>query len=161
MITVELKPSEVSLALYLSTVRHSVNTGLSVGDKQMGKEDGLKIASDGLIAELAVCKYFNVYPDLSFDPRSGGFDCIINGKKVDVKSTRYGKTNVYLPERKKHNQIDRYIWCWVDFRNVTLVGWFAPNEIFLDENLFQSPRPDEKHYCIDLKKAHQFKEKNG
>ena len=63
---VELKPTECALAAQLAAVRQTVNLGSGVRDKQMGTDDGYKIGVDGLVAELAVCKHFNVMPDLSF-----------------------------------------------------------------------------------------------
>ena len=160
MIYVELTPSEYAMAAMISAVRQSVNHWSRIKDKQMGGDDGLKIVIDGYVAELAFCKHFNIMPDITFDPRSGGWDCLYKGKKVDVKSTKTNKYDVYLPERKKKNDVDRYVWCWVNFRTVYIVGWFSPAEIFVDENLEQSPRPDERHYKINLKQAHKFKDES-
>lgn len=154
---VELKPSEYSLAVQVTSARIYVNQGHGVAEMQMGKDDPFKIFLDGLVAELAVCKHFNVCPDLSFEPRSGGHDCIIKDKRVDVKSTKPGRKYVYLPERKKDNPIDIYIWCYVDFRTVDILGYFQPSDIFVDENLEQSPRPNERHYKIDLETIKAFK----
>lgn len=156
MIQVELKPSEYSMAVYLSSVREHINKISGVSDMQMGKEDGFKIGVDGLVAEFAVCKHFNVWPDLSYEPRSGGFDCIINGRRVDVKSTKKDRWSVFIPQRKRTNNVDRYIWCWVDYRTATILGWFAPGDIFREENLQQSPRPNEKHYAINLHELRKF-----
>jgi hypothetical protein len=153
---VELKPTEYALAAHLAAIRQTVNSGSGVRDKQMGTDDGYKIGVDGLVAELAVCKHFNVMPDLSFEPRGGGHDCIIKNKLVDVKSTKVGKTTVYLPQRKSKNPIDIYIWCYVNFRQVEILGYFRPQEIFTPENLKQSPRVDELHYEIDLLKINKF-----
>lgn len=153
MIKVVLKPSEYAMAAYLSSVRQFANEQCGIQDKQMGANDGLKIAIDGYVAELAVCRHFNVMPDVSFDPRRGGWDCVIQGKKVDIKSTKLNRYDVFIPERKKFNDVDRYIWCWVDFRTVFIIGWFKAEDIFKAENLTQSPRPNEKHYAVDLHNA--------
>lgn len=156
MIRVDLKPSEYSMAVYLSSVREYVNKMSGVNDRQMGRDDGFKIGVDGLVAELAVCKHFNVMPDLSFEPRKGGYDCMINGRRVDVKSTKVDRWDVFIPARKQTNNVDRYIWCWVDFRTAYILGWFAPEDIFDDRNLKPSPRTDEYHYAVNLKLARKF-----
>ena len=158
MIVVELDPTEYALAVQLAAIRQTVNFGSGVKDKQMGQDDGYKIGIDGLVAELAVCKHFNVMPELSFHPRGGGHDCIIGNCKIDVKSTKSGKTIVYLPERKSKNPIDLYIWCYVTFRKVEILGYFKPKDIFVEANLKQSPRPDEKHYEIYLRNLRKFKQ---
>lgn len=155
-IEVTLKQSEYAMAVYLSAMRQMVNERSGVEDKKMGARDGLEISVDGLVAELAFCKYFNVFPDLSFDPRSGGEDCLMDGRLVDVKSTTPGKTRVYLPQRKNQNNVERYVWCWVDFRTTWILGWFAPEDIFVGEKLSQSPRADELHYEIDLTTIRKF-----
>lgn len=156
MIRVDLKPSEYAMAVYLSSVREYVNKMSGVNDRQMGRDDGFKIGVDGLVAELAVCKHFNVMPDLSFEPRKGGYDCMINGRRVDVKSTKVDRWDVFIPARKQANNVDRYIWCWVDFRTAYILGWFAPEDIFDDRKLKPSPRADEYHYEINLKLARKF-----
>ena len=156
MIRVDLKPSEYSMAVYLSSVREYVNKMSGVNDRQMGRDDGFKIGVDGLVAELAVCKHFNVMPDLSFEPRKGGYDCMMNGRRVDVKSTKVDRWDVFIPARKQTNNVDRYIWCWVDFRTAYIFGWFAPEDIFDERNLKPSPRADEYHYAVNLKLARKF-----
>lgn len=151
MSTIILKPSEYATAVYISSVREFVNRDYGVNDRQMGKDDGFLIAVDGFVAEMAVCKHFNICPDLSFEPRSGGHDCVVNGKKVDVKSTKPGKERVYIPEWKKDNGIDRYVYCYVNFRTVEILGWFAPQDIFREDNLEPSPRVGVNHHVLNLK----------
>jgi hypothetical protein len=154
---VELKPSEYAMCCYLSAMRTLVNTQSGVSEKKMGSDDGYKIGVDGLVAEIAFCKHFNIFPDLSFDPRGGGHDCIFHNRRVDIKSTKPGRTTVYLPERKKHNKIDMYVWCYVDFRSVEILGYFFPLDLFKPENLGQSPRPDELHYKVNLQNIRKFR----
>jgi hypothetical protein len=156
MITITLKPSEYATAVHVSSVRDFVNRDFGVNDRQMGRDDGFLIAVDGFVAELAVCKYFNVCPDLSFEPRSGGYDCLINGRRVDVKSTKPGRERVYIPEWKSKNEIERYIYCYVNFRTVDILGWFAPQDIFKKDNLEPSPKDDVNHHVLYLKDLRQF-----
>ena len=151
MQTIVLKPSEYATAVYISSVREFVNRDYGVNDRQMGRDDGFSIVVDGFVAEMAVCKHFNVCPDLSFEPRAGGHDCMIRGKKVDVKSTKPGKERVYIPEWKKDNGIDRYVYCYVNFRTVDILGWFAPQDIFREDNLEPSPRAGVNHHVLNLK----------
>ena len=145
-----LKPSEYSLAVYLSSVRTYVNEYAKVADKQMGYDDGFLIGVDGLVGEFGVCKHFNVCPDLSFEPRKGGADCVINGNRVDVKSTKPGKNKVFVPEWKAKDKIDRYIFCTVNFRTIEILGWFLHKDIFKEDNLEESPMKDVKHHALLL-----------
>ena len=145
-----LKPSEYAMAAHLSAARDHVNKGFGVTDRQMGQDDGFLIGLDGLVGELGVCKHFNVWPDLSFDPRMGGFDCVINGRKVDVKSTKPGKEKVYVPSRKAQDNIERYIFCYVNFRTVTILGWLYHQYVFREDNCEESPRKGEYHHMLYL-----------
>jgi hypothetical protein len=145
-----LKPSEYSLAVYLSSVRTYVNEYAKVADKKMGYDDGFLIGVDGLVGEFGVCKHFNVCPDLSFEPRKGGADCVINGNRIDVKSTKPGRDKVFVPEWKAKDNIDRYIFCTVQFRTIEILGWFLHKDIFRDDNLEPSPRPNVKHHALLL-----------
>lgn len=156
MLTITLKPSEYATAVHVSSVREYVNRDFGVNDRQMGRDDGFQIAIDGFVAEIAVCKYFNVCPDLSFEPRAGGYDCLIQGRRVDVKSTKPGRERVYIPDWKAKNQIDRYIYCYVNFRTVDILGWFAPSDIFKEDNLEQSPIDGVKHHVLYLENLRQF-----
>ena len=156
MTTIVLKPSEYAMAAYLASVRQFVNEDFRVSDKQMGKDDGFQIAVDGLVAEFGVCKHFNVCPDLSFEPRSGGIDCVISNKKVDVKSTKFGKTLVYIPEWKSKTSVDQYIYCYVKFRTVEILGWFSSDDVFRYENLEPSHRKDVFHHVLNLKNLRKF-----
>lgn len=157
MIKITLKPSEYALAVQLSSIREFVNRDFGVNDRQMGKDDGFQIAIDGMVAEIAVCKHFNVCPDLSFEPRSGGIDCIIKEKKIDVKSTKFGKETVYIPEWKSKNNVDIYVYCYVNFRSVEILGWFSKKDIFKESNLEPSPKAGVKHHVLKLKDLRQFK----
>ena len=145
-----LKPSEYSLAVYLSSVRTYVNEYAKVSDKQMGYDDGFLIGVDGLVGEFGVCKHFNVCPDLSFEPRKGGADCVINGNRVDVKSTKPGKNKVFVPEWKAKDKIDRYIFCTVNFRTIEILGWFLHQDIFKEDNLEESPMKGVNHHALLL-----------
>lgn len=156
MISITLKPSEYATAVYLTSVREFANRNSGIVDRQMGSDDGFLIFVNGLVAEIAVCKYFNVCPDLSFEPRAGGADCLINGKRVDVKSTKPGQSCVYIPEWKAKSEIDRYVYCYVDFRTVEILGWFARKDIFREDNLEPSPRENVNHHVLYLKNLRTF-----
>lgn len=156
MVSITLKPSEYATAVYLASTREFVNRNFGVNDKQMGRDDGFQIAIDGFVGEIAVCKYFNVCPDLSFEPRAGGVDCVINGRRVDIKSTKPGRDRVYIPDWKAKNEIDRYIYCYVNFRSVDILGWFAPQDIFREDNLEQSPIKSINHHVLYLENLRKF-----
>jgi len=54
-------------------------------DKKISPKNSLEIRIQGIGAELAVAKTYNVYPDFSEEPRIGGHDLFIYPSRVDVK----------------------------------------------------------------------------
>jgi len=86
--TVTLTPSELDVVRYIAQRRHEANAAADVRDRRYDAgRDPLAIGIEGLAAEVAFCKIANVCPDLSFEPRGGGFDCrLADGSTVDVKS---------------------------------------------------------------------------
>jgi hypothetical protein len=158
LIKVVLKPSEYAMAAYLASVRDYVNKDFGVIDKKMGQDDGFLIGVDGLVGEFGVCKHFNVCPDLSFEPRKGGPDCVISKAKTDVKSTKPGKTNFYIPEWKAKHDIDSYVFCYVNFRTVEILGFLTSQDIFKQDNLEPSPKKGINHYALSIDKLRRIPE---
>ena len=54
----------------------------------------------GVIGEIAFAALFNVYPDFTTQPRKGGCDCLYRGEPVDVKTCKFGKTDLIIHPRK-------------------------------------------------------------
>ena len=42
-----------------------------------------------MAGEIAVCKYYGVYPNLIIGPNRLGYDLKLNGIEIDVKTTKY------------------------------------------------------------------------
>ena len=81
---------------------------------------------------------------------------MIKGRRVDVKSTKPGRDRVYIPDWKAQNGIDRYVYCYVNFRTVDILGWFAPQDIFREDNLEPSPRENVNHHVLYLENLRKF-----
>ena len=63
---------------------------------------------NGECGELAFCKLFNCYPDLSLDPQSSDLgtdlgDVVLFGRTIDVKTTRYETGRLIVRNGKKVN----------------------------------------------------------
>ena len=75
-----------------------------------------------MIAEYAFCKHFNIFFDPTAYPRSGSADCVLKGKRFDVKATKY--TNGKLVKTLKDNSdVDCYALAIVEENKVTFPGW--------------------------------------
>jgi hypothetical protein len=88
---IELNEAEQKLAMYLAEKRQRANERLRLAGKKFAKLGDLETHVDGVSAEIAFCRLFNIYPDT--DVREDGeypaADCRLpDGRTVDVKTTR-------------------------------------------------------------------------
>jgi len=133
MFTVELTDAEVMVAKMLGGLRSIVGRTAGVTDRKVANLSGLAIDEDGMIAEYAFCKHFNIFPDIVPGPRSGSYDCIYNGKRIDVKSTRYHSGRL-LATLKDNPDVDIYVLGIVDGNKVYFPGYATKATLCDDEN---------------------------
>jgi len=104
---VTLNKTELRLVEYVSQSRYRTNRDSGVVDALVADASPIKMERQGFGAEVAFCKLFNVYPDMTIEPRSGGHDCTMpSGLRIDVKScTR--RTDHLLVTMKKAGDFQR------------------------------------------------------
>lgn len=134
MITVVLDDPEMMLAKVIGGMRSIVARSAGVTDAKKAGLSGLTIDEDGMIAEYAFCKHFNLFPMISPSPRSGSYDCVMNGKRIDVKSTRY-KDGRLLATLKDNPDVDLYVLAIVDGGTVTFPGYATKAQLCTEENI--------------------------
>ena len=135
---VEMTPQEVDWAFLMGVQRNAVARSHSVNDKQMGKNNPIDIDFDGVLAEMAFCKSWNIYPDFSIYPRQGGVDAITkSGARIDIKATRVPTGRLLIHKDKKHGEVDKYVLAIIKANFVDLIGYIneedALNSIYLDD----------------------------
>jgi hypothetical protein len=134
MTRVDLTVHEMLVCQTLGVLRRSSAMG-NVKDQQMGDQSPWNIDIDGVIGEMCVAKYFNVFPDMSVGIRKGGADLLIRKKSIDVKTTRV-KTGKLLSTLKKiEDPCDIYILVIVDEKGGDIAGWIEKENLFLPENI--------------------------
>lgn len=152
----KLSKTELEVIGYVASLRYNVNREAGVKDVKMGKnDDALEIMVYGLIAEYAFCKKFNIFQDLSSEPRSGTYDCITpSGKRVDIKATRRKNGNL-VRTLKKNNDVDTYVLAVVhDDASVEFVGWIVKEDFIKPENIKDLGHG--KTYFLDRKHLNKF-----
>ena len=155
-----MTPSESAIALTLAVMRNTTARQNNVADKQMGKQDPIQIDRDGILAEMAFGKQFNLYPDLSVYPRKGGADLITHkGMKIDVKATRYKSGRLLIHIDKPVEEVDIYVLGIVDGDDVDLVGYIKSAEAIQPQNL--NDLGHGSGYVIEQSNLKKFKELNG
>ena len=132
---IKLTDSEVKICEWLGKSRYQNNRVASVLDKKIGPQSCDITDLDGICGEFAFCKAFNLYPDMSLEPRKGGFDLVWNGKKIDIKTTRYKTGKLLATKDKKLEDSDIYALIIKNDQNYTIAGWCYCEELIKNSNL--------------------------
>lgn len=133
---IELDPGEYAIAQVIATMRRSINTVFRVRDQ---RRDTRRAVVDldllGAVAEIAFCKWRNVYPDLTILPRHGSADAMIGGKKVDIKATDRKDGRLLATTGKEIDAADIYVLAIVEGPVVEFVGYALAAELLQDKTL--------------------------
>jgi hypothetical protein len=131
-----MTPSESAIAQILAVMRNTNARHNNVVDKQVGKQSPIEIDRDGVLSEMAFGKAFNLYPDLAVKQTRSGVDLVgKNGKRIDVKSTRYKAGRLIIHIDKPLDEVDIYALAIVDGDNVDLVGYIKTEDAMRKENI--------------------------
>ena len=107
-----------------------------MGDRKKSPRPGLEIHAHGFGAELAFCRMFNKYPDLTCYARAGGCDLTLDdGTTVDVKHNPREDGDLLIAWWKKEEgrRCDIYVLMTGDFPTYTYRGWALASEVFETE----------------------------
>jgi hypothetical protein len=138
---VTLISTEQDVCKALAKRRTSMNRNNGVKNSKIGKLSDDEMDLEGMGAELAFCKLFNVFPDLTTHLRSskdgmdGGDAILHNGMKVDVKSTTRSNGRLVTANWKNENEkVDLYCLMTGSFPTYTFRGFISSENIFQDKN---------------------------
>jgi hypothetical protein len=97
----------------------------------------------GLIAEHTFCKHVNVFHDLVFGGRDEGYDCIVQGHRVDVKAIQKPEHNLLI-KRYPHvtEKVDQFVLVYVNIPETWIVGWIKKDCAVQPENMTTLPEDD-------------------
>ena len=152
---ITLSDAEIATIKLIGNLRSVVNRCGNINDPRV-TGDALDIDEQGMIAEYAFCKYWNVFLDTTPTVRSGGYDCILGGKRFDIKSTHY-KNGKLLKTLKDNNDVDCYALAIVDGNTVTFPGFAFHIELCQEKNI-----EDLGHgpcYAMEQKDLRRWKDK--
>ena len=128
--SVILNEGEQACCRLLAQRRHAVNRSNGTTDAKIGPQDANNIDLQGMGAEFAFCKAFNVWPDCSLASRSsqGGTDqcgdALYRGVTIDVKVTAYVSGRL-LATRWKQSSDAIYVLMVGSFPTYRYVGAMA------------------------------------
>ncbi len=142
---VTLRPDEITVCEMIGRMRTLIARNAGVKDAKIGSHDGMAADVDGVIAEYAFAKKFNVFPDIGLSPRSGSYDGVYKDYRYDIKSTRY-KTGKLLSTLKVNPDVDMYILAIIEDNTVTFAGWALKDELIQKSNMKDLGHG--KGYCL-------------
>ena len=129
---ITLSESEIRIATWLAKMRTDSNREAKVYDHKIGPQDGEYTDLEGMLGEMAFCKLFNVYPDLSIKPQGHSYDCNIGGLRIDVKTTRHHNGKLLASTTKSVHDCDYYVLMVGAGGTYELIG-YANSKSLIDE----------------------------
>lgn len=153
---IELSDTEVMLANQIGALREMMNRAANTRDSFPELKDQKKRNETiGVMAELAFCKWANLYPNLDVVNQSGTTDLIYQGWKCDIKATDRADGQLIVPVRKKKGASDVYILGIIHGNSVDFSGYATEDEILNEariKDLGYGPT-----YCMTQEEITKFK----
>lgn len=152
---VALTPIEQRLAKALAEMRYSTQRANGVTDRRVSDKQETDIDLEGAGAEIALARVLNVYPDL--DNKAGDEDLVLkDGRRVDVKSTRYKSGRLLAVPWKKGKPADLYVLLIGSFPEYRIAGWVTRDELFNDANRQSFGASQTKGFAVEQANLHSI-----
>lgn len=132
---IELNDVEQRLAKYLAKRRYDMNRDNKIKNQRIGPQSDDETDLEGIGAELAFCRAFNVYPDLTLNKHPEEDAILRNGMRVDCKATRYKNGHLLAVITKAHKPADLYVLVVGEFPKYRIAGFATAEEIFQEQNI--------------------------
>lgn len=138
IITVTLTDAEIAVIRLIANLRTVVNRCANIVATPYGPNktstDAVDLDEQGFIAEYAFCKHWNIFLSPTPSMRTGSFDCMLGGKRFDIKSTHH-KNGKLIKKCVENNDVDCYALAIVDKNTVTFPGWAFHTDLCQEKNI--------------------------
>ena len=151
---IEIQETEIAVLKILGNLRTLQNRSNNINDTQRDKRNKSDVELDGLIGEYAFCKINNIFMDIDVCVRSGSYDCMYKGYRLDIKTTRHTNGRL-IAYPKKNPDVDIYVLCIIDGNKVSFPGYAKTEELFKEENIVNLGYGDT--YAINQENLRTFK----
>lgn len=132
---IELNVAEQKLAAFLANARYSNARNKGVEDKKIGPQSCAETDLEGIGAEIAFCKLFNLYPDTQTEYIPVHDAVLHTGQTVDVKSTKYNSGHLVAVKSKKEEPSDIYALMVGSMPVYRFAGFSTKGQLFRDANI--------------------------
>jgi hypothetical protein len=135
MFRVNLTANEVMVCRILAGLRDLSNNSQSVVERKISPRSSFDVNLDGVLSEYAFCKRMNIFMDMSVKPRSGSYDCLFQNFRIDIKSIRNPKYDMFTT-LKENDAVDIYALAIMEADdNILFVGYATKKEFIRPENI--------------------------
>jgi hypothetical protein len=129
-VIITLTAAEIRLSIFLAKARYQAARVAGVTDAKRGDQSSEETDLTGIGAEMAFCRAFNVYPDLTIGgAMRGSHDAIWAGRTVDVKGSTLGHARLLAVPWKTKTPSDIYALMTGDFPTYTFRGMATATEL--------------------------------
>ena len=130
-----LSEADFAYCKVIAGIRRMANRGRGTGNYfDLGCGQNNTNEELGVLAEYAFCKYFNIFFDGTFAGKDAGYDCILHGKKIDIKAIDSPDKNLVAYIKQENAQIDLYVLILVEDDQPAIVGWIEKDRFIQDFN---------------------------
>lgn len=147
---------EFNLIRIIANLRGIAGRASGVKNKRVSTNHYQDVEYDGLIGEYAFCKINNLFLDIIPMTRKGSYDCLFNGKRIDIKATRY-KTGKLIGHQDRNEDVDVFVLAIIDNSTVRFPGYALAEELYETDNLTTLGEYKTPIYAMDQSKLRLFK----
>lgn len=140
-VKVTLNENEVKIVELIAKARYVTarQSGL-YNDKKDDNQSNRSLDEEGFGAEMAFCKLCNIFPSFVTDGKDDmGVDCILNGRKTDVKQTKYQNGHLLVKGGKETDDTERFVLMTGQLPTFTYRGWLDAREVFQEKYKRHTP----------------------
>jgi hypothetical protein len=157
-----LEEGEQEVCKKIAQMRHTKNRMDSIVNKKIGNQSDEFTDLNGIGAELAFCKLFNLYPDLTIYIRSSANgddlgDCKLNGKLIDVKATVHEHGRLLTVPWKKPT-VYAFALMVGTFPEYSFRGFLMADELINEDRLGRMPGSSIDSYFAEQEELVEFDE---
>tara|TARA_R110000824_G_scaffold7972_4_gene36377 strand:- start:786 stop:1283 length:498 start_codon:yes stop_codon:yes gene_type:complete len=131
---ITLTSAEQTVAKSLAVMREQIARAIGRVDQQIGKQAGWETDEQGIGGEFAAARAYNVFPCLELKP-DAGFDLMVKGKKIDVKTTKYRTGRLLAKLNQRDDEVDIFLLVTGEFPTFKIVGYATAKDLLKKENV--------------------------
>lgn len=140
----QLSQTELAIADRIARERHKASRDADIPNQKIGPQSDYATDLNGMLAEIAVAKALNVYPDLTINAQAGGIDLTYMGTTIDVKGTEYTDGMLLAPTWKQHKKsAEVFVLVTLDWPgdeyeetpDIVIPGWAKADRLLQSENI--------------------------